>query len=401
MLYDNALIIMVLCDAYSITKNEHYETIIRDTISFVEREMKSIDGGYFSALDADTESVEGKYYTWQWKEWQEIIDNDSILTSYFGVQPNGNWEHTNILHVAKAITDIANEHGKTEHEINAHIAVAKRKLLEARDVRIKPGVDDKCLLSWNALMNIALSKAAAVLADTGYKEAACNHMEWMRANFTSNGVLKHSWKAGTARIEANLEDYTFLVQAMLQLASVSGDERYVTEADELMTLSISLFSAEDNSFFYFSSSLNSDIPLRKIDTYDGATPSANAVMAHNLMVLGLCMENHDYSERAYAMLCKVSGIAEQHIYSFSYWGKLIQRYTKGIKTVFCKQDNSTILQQYCIPEGYIITSKKEISEIPMLKHKIFEAKTGFLICTKDTCMPEKPLLNDVLEFFGV
>ena len=401
MLYDNALIIIALCDAYSITKNEHYEMIIRDTISFVDREMKSIDGGYFSALDADTEGVEGKYYTWTWEEWQKIADNDSILTSYFGVKPNGNWEQTNILHVAKTISDIANEQQITRDEVTTHITEAKRRLFEAREARIKPGVDDKCLLSWNALMNIALSKAAAVLGDTKYEAAAASHMDWMQAHFMSNGALKHSWKEGVARIEANLEDFAFLIQAMLQFASVSGNEGYIIQANELMTSSISLFSAEDNSFFYFSSSLKSDIPLRKIDTYDGATPSANAVMAHNLIILGLCMENNDYSERAYAMFNKVSGIAEQHIYSFSYWGKLIQRYSKDVKTVVCSHDDGAVLRQFCLPEAYIVTSKKEISEIPMLKHKISEPKTGFLICTKDTCMPVKPLLDDVLAVFGV
>lgn len=401
MLYDNALIILTLCDAYTITKNQDYETVIRDTISFADRELKSIDGGYFSALDADTEGVEGKYYTWTWDEWQKTVGNNNILIQYFGVQPNGNWEHTNILHLPQSISEIADEFGKSEEEVRKLIATAKQQLLEVREARVKPGVDDKCLLSWNGLMNMALSKAAAVLADIGYKNAAEAHMEWMKENFVVNGALKHSWKAGKANIEANIEDYSFLIQAMLQFASVSGNESYIIEADKLMVTSINLFSAEDNSFFYFSSSLNVDIPLRKIDTYDGATPSANAVMAHNLLILGLCMENNDYTERAFVMLSKMSGIAEQHTYSFSYWGKLLQRYSKDIKTVVCRPDNSLLLQQFCIPEAYVITSQKEISEIPMLKHKIFTAQTGFLICMKDSCMPEKPLLDDVLEFFRV
>jgi len=401
MLYDNALLVGVLCDAYAVTKNERYKLAIQEIISFVERELKDTAGGYYSALDADSEGVEGKYYTWTWEEWQEVIGNDDILMSYFGVSEEGNWEHTNILHVAQPAENIAMRMCLGSVDVLNHVAAAKKKLFEAREKRIRPLTDDKSLLSWNALMNIALSKAAMALGDDTYATRAQEHMAWMQTNFVKNDTWHHTWKAGQARIAANLEDYAYLIQAMLQLASATGHNQYISQASILSETIHPLFINEDQTFFYYSSVLQKDIPVRKTDTYDGALPSANAVMAHNLLLLGLCMDNTGWMEQAYAMLLRISGTVHRYTYSFSYWAMLLQQYNTGYKTAVCTGNQAAFLHGRLLPGLYIVTSQKEISDIPLVKNKFNWAQDSVFVCTTDACMPPVRLAADVLKYLQV
>lgn len=401
MLYDNALLVSVLCDAYAVTKNNRYKAAIDEIITFVERELKDPTGGYYSALDADSEGVEGKYYTWTWEEWQELIGSDEILMSYFGVSEEGNWEHTNILHVAQPAENIAMRMCLGSVDVLNHVAAAKKKLFEAREKRIRPLTDDKSLLSWNALMNIALSKAAMVLANDAYATRALEHMDWMHTNFRKEGVWHHTWKAGQARIVANLEDYAYLLQAMLQLASATGRNEYIVQASDLLQAIHGDFINEEQTFFYYSSVLQKDIPVRKTDIYDGALPSANAVMAHNLLLLGPCMDNAAWLEQAYAMLLRIAGTVHRYTYSFSYWATLLQQYTIGYKTAICTGSQASYLHQRLLPALYTITSQKEISDIPLLKNKFEWSQDSIFICTTDSCLPPTRLAADVLKYLQV
>lgn len=401
MLYDNALLVGVLCDAYAVTKNNRYKVAIDEIIAFAERELKDATGGYYSALDADSEGVEGKYYTWTWEEWQEVIGSDEILMSYFGVSEEGNWEHTNILHVAQPAENIAMRMCLGSVDVLNHVAEAKKKLFAVREKRIRPLTDDKSLLSWNALMNIALSKAAMVLDNGAYATRALEHMNWMYANFRKESVWHHTWKAGQARIVANLEDYAYLLQAMLQLASATGKHEYIVQASDLLQTIHGDFINEEQTFFYYSSVLQKDIPVRKTDIYDGALPSANAVMAHNLLLLGLCMDNAAWMEQAYAMLLRIAGTAHRYTYSFSYWAMLLQQYTIGYKTAVCTGSQASYLQQRLLPALYTITSQKEISDIPLLKNKFEWSQDSVFICTTDSCLPPTRLAADVLKYLQV
>lgn len=401
MLYDNALFISVLCDAYAVTRNKRYKAIIEETIAFVERELKEPGGGYYSALDADSEGVEGKYYTWTWNEWQEIVGNDEILISYFGVSMNGNWEHTNILHVARNEESIAKQTGLSIEAVKEKITEVKRKLFAARESRIRPLTDDKSLLSWNALMNTAISKAAMVLDNGAYSIRATEHMLWMKSHFCVDDKWLHTWKNGTARIAANIEDYAYLIHAMLQLASASGENSYIADANILLASIHPDFVNKEQTFFYYSSANSHEVPVRKIDVYDGALPSANAVMAHNMLLLGLCMDNQAWMEQAYAMLLNISGMAYRYTYSFSYWAILLQQYTVGYKAIVCTGNQSKELEKRLLPGSYIITSKKEIFDIPLLKDKFKYNPDCIFVCTTEACMPPERLSANVLKYLQV
>ena len=404
MLYDNALIISSLCDAYSITGQQRYKAIIEETIAFVERELKDDSGGYYCALDADSEGEEGKFYTWTWQEWIEALGaDDAIVAAYFGVTETGNWEGTNILHVTTTINKLAVNNSLSEEEVHQRIDAVKATLLAARDKRIRPLTDDKSLLSWNALMNISLCKAGVVLGNDAYVRLAAAHMQWMMDAYSSGDELLHVWKKGAARIAAKLDDYAYLVQAMLQLASATGEHKWVLEANTLITAIAADFSHGDG-FFYYSSAGQQEIPVRKVDLYDGATPSANALMAHNLWLCGMCMERSEWTEQAWIMLSKMSDTATRYSYSFGYWALLLQRHAAGMKTVVCAGADAAQLlrelQANFLPHCYILTSQKEISILPILENKFFAGKMYIFVCTEQACLSPVNTVNEALGLIG-
>ncbi len=402
MLYDNALLILSLCDAYSITKKETYKKIIEETIAFAERELREPTGGFYSALDADSEGVEGKFYTWTYEEWTKIAgENNEALEAYFGIEPEGNWEETNILHIAKPVEEIAEKFGLTTKDLQAKIDELKVLLWDEREKRIRPITDDKSLLSWNALMNLALIKAGVVLQNEKYKWRAAQHAEWMISHFKTEKGLMHTWKNGVARINANLDDYAYLIQSMLQLAAAVQDNKWILLANELMEATIAQFKEEDGPFFYYTSSAQKDIPVRKIDVYDGATPSANAVHIHNLQLLSMAMERTEWEKVSTEMLTSMAATIKSYPYSFSYWLLLLQRTTAGCKLVVCTganaPSNTQQLQESFLPTAYFLTSEKEISEVPALKSKNLSGETLIFVCTQEACLPPVHLVATALR----
>jgi uncharacterized protein YyaL (SSP411 family) len=219
MLYDNAMLLNVLCDAFVLTRDKQYKDVIEQTIEFLWREMKQKDAGFYSALDADSEGVEGKYYTFSFEEFHAVLpDAPDYIAGYFGIEKWGNWEHTNILHRSKSLEQIARQNSIKVNDVELEIEQAKRALFAARNSRIRPGTDDKILLSWNALLNTSLSKASVALSHPQYAEYAAQHMDWMLQHFDLDNSPKHIWKAGLARITANLDDLANLVQSLIQLS---------------------------------------------------------------------------------------------------------------------------------------------------------------------------------------
>ena len=400
MLYDNALLISSLCDGYSITKDVRYKTIIEETIAFTERELKDKSGGYYCALDADSEGIEGKFYTFTWQEWIDALgENDEVAAQYFGVSHDGNWEETNIVHIAASIEDVATLNKLTAEEVRQRVEAVKLKLLTARSTRPRPQTDDKSLLSWNALMNISLSKAGVVLDNGKYLQLAADHLQWMVTAFQSEGALMHVWKNGTAKIQAKLDDYAYLAQAMLQLASATGENKWIMKANELLATVTTEFSRGDG-FFYYSPGSQKDIPVRKVDLYDGATPSANAFMAHNLWLCGMCMENSLWVQQAGLMLRNMSDTTTRYSYSFGYWALMLQRHVIGMKTVVCSgitaNEYRKELQANYLPQAFIVTSQKEISELVVFEKKFFADKMYIFVCTEQACLSPVNSVNEAL-----
>lgn len=392
MLYDNALLVSVLSDAYMVTKEARYKRAIRHILLFVNEELKNEEGGFYCALDADSEGVEGKFYTWDWNDWIRIVGDDEIVTEYFGVEPQGNWEGTNILHASEAVAIIAEKYNVSEAEVLERVEQAITKLKVERTSRVRPQLDDKSLLSWNALMNIALSKAGVALGDQAYIEQAVSHASWMLKSYaTTDEQLRHTWKNGVAKINAKLDDHAYLVKALIELGSATGNGKWVLEANKRMVILQKEFAHENNGFFYFSSVNDNEIPVRKVDIYDGAQPSANAVLADCLIRLGICMERSAWVEQGAYMLHKMLGSSEKYPYSFAQWITVMQYYLAGYKTVVIVGMNEGVSDQLSLVYAPSVVKLKvnndEQDTVPAAAHKVNEGQTLVYVCDEEACLP--------------
>ena len=402
MLYDNALIILALCDAYAVTKNERYREVIEETITFLRRELKDPAGGYYSALDADSEGEEGKFYTWTWDEWKDALPGNNLLAeNYFGVSEAGNWEGTNILHISRSAEEITTSFGVSRQDFDQEINTVKQTLLQAREKRIRPHTDDKTLLSWNALLNSALTRAGVVLEREDYLHEATAHIQWLLREMTTENGLQHTWKAGAARIPAKLDDYAYLISALLYLGSATGEHEWMEKAASLTQDVDAHFAEAGTGFFYFTSDAQQDIPVRKVDIYDGAMPSPNAVMAHNLMLLGLVLERADYIGRSEAMLRQLSGSALRYTYSFGYWAKALQQLAAGFKTAVITgaeaKEKHRELGASVAGNIFPILSLTGKKELPVQKEKQRDVETLIFVCTTHTCLPPYTAIDAVLR----
>lgn len=402
MLYDNAMLLNVLCDAFTLSGDENYKEVIEQTIEFMLREMKQNDAGFYSALDADSEGVEGKFYTFTFEEWQEILPNlPNYVTAYFGVEKFGNWEHTNIVHRAKRLEQIATTNSITVEELKLEIEAAKKQLFSARNNRIRPGTDDKILLSWNALLNTALSKASVALLNSKFSVFAEQHMAWMLQHFDLENIPKHTWKNGVAKITANLDDLANLIHALIQLSMAVNDEKYLLKAVALTQYVHQHFSVPNSPMFFFSSDLQNEVPVRKPEIYDGVTPSSNAVMAHNLHLLGMLAERAEWIAQSESMLSEMKGPALRYPTSFGYWNCVGQRIAKGYKTIVVSgEETDDVLQELqkkFLPNCYYFFEKKE-NFVTMPFGKQFEKKTQIFICTKNSCLPTLTKLPENADF---
>lgn len=402
MLYDNALLVLSLCNAYQLTGRPLYRETIQETLAFINRELQHESGGFYSALDADSEGVEGKFYTFTWEEWLAVFpDGNPVARAYFGMEETGNWEHTNILHIARDMDEVGAEHNISAEEVTTIIHAAKKALLSMRDTRVRPHTDDKCLLSWNALMNMALTRAGIALQDRAYIEQATGHMEWMIASFYREGRLLHTWKNGEPRIIAKLDDHAYLMQALLLLGSATDDSQWIEQAATMMQFATRHFDDEQELFFCFTSDEQHDIPVRKTDVYDGATPSANAVMAHNLVLLGLVMEQDPWRQRGERMLQAISSTAARYPYSFGYWATLLQQFLYGFRTVVItgaeSEKYSDELKSYFLPGIFTIGMRDDEKKLPVQDGKVFSGELGLYVCTAYECKPPESSIVAVLK----
>ncbi|WP_118974523.1 thioredoxin domain-containing protein [Taibaiella koreensis] len=394
MLYDNALLVILLCDAYRLTGNPVYGEVIRETIAFCYRELGFADtGGFWCALDADSEGEEGKFYTWTIEEWQAITPGiHPAVAQYFGVTEAGNWEGTNILNQAVPATVVMETFSLTPDEWHVLLQQAKEVLYASRSCRERPGTDDKQLLSWNALMNIALVEASLALDDAGYLDDAGKHMAWMLKHFKrEDSSLAHVFKDGIARIAGKLDDYAYLVKALCRLATVDGATQWLQEAEELMRYTDRYFLQEDNRFYYFSSSVQSDILVRKTELYDDATPSANAVMMENLWLMGNLYENGGWTARSEAMLYAMKQTVMRYPGSFARWAVFLQQYQVGLMQLViagpAAQQALIAWNKAYVPEVAAVAVAEDYASLPAAKGKFKPGFDYYYLCSGMSCLP--------------
>ena len=403
MLYDNALLIIVLSDAIQLTGKELYKNVISDTIKFIEREMLSPEGGFHSALDADSEGVEGKFYVWSKDEINRILGDDAKLYSeYYGITETGNWEHTNILHVSGDRLAFASTHGLSEVELEEFLEANSEKLLAERSKRVRPALDDKILLGWNALMNTAYSKAYQALGEENYKERAIANMDFLLNGFKKNErELFHTYKNGEAKYPAFLDDYAFLIQSLIHLQEITGNGDYLVTARKLAELVIEKFGEEESGFFFFTALDQKDILVRKKELYDGAVPSGNAIMAWNLYYLGVVFDLPSWKERSIKLYSSIYNVIVKYPTSFGAWATHLLGLANGIPEIaLTGKDIYKPLKDFLrtfIASRVFQSATQETKGFPLLADKKVDEQPLFYLCKNYSCQQPVTELNALIR----
>jgi uncharacterized protein len=308
MLYDQALLGLAYAEAYQATRNDEYARVVSEVFSFVAREMTSAEGGFYTALDADSEGEEGRFYLWRLEELQQELTEEQaeLARVAFNVTPGGNYsdESTgvrtgkNVLHTTRSVEALATELKMDEETLRSRLEIIRQRLCERREERVHPLRDEKVLVDWNGLMIASLAKAARALGKPAYaaaaKKAADFILEHMRHR---SGQLFHRYREGETRLTATLNDYAFLIWGLSELYETTFETRYLTAALELLEHVLRHFKAGSGGF-YATADYAESLILRTRDVFDGALPSGNAAMLMDLTFLGHLTGRHEYLDEA-------------------------------------------------------------------------------------------------------
>jgi uncharacterized protein YyaL (SSP411 family) len=404
MLYDNALLVSVISEAYQLTRIEKYKDVIEEAVHFIEREMTDPRGGFYSALDADSEGVEGKYYVWSYYEVKEILQSDAeIFCSFFNIIQEGNWEQTNILWRKTDEKKFCDDNKISIKDLKKILMSGKEKLLDVRNNRIRPQLDNKVLLSWNSLMNTALCKAFAATGNQHFRELAIKNMHFILTGFAdkNSGNYFHTWKNGAAKHPAFLDDYAYMIESLINLQMITGDTNYLIRAKEITELVLEKFIEDGTGFFYYTSISQNDILLRKKEVYDGAQPSGNATMSQNLYKLSLYFDIPVWKELAVKSLTTLGNATVRYPISFGLWACLVLEIAEGtseIALVKTKPEDLLVkvLSQY-IPHKIMMSSATRNDGFPLLKGKDSKHKESIYLCRNYACQKPVSTVNQLLS----
>lgn len=300
MLYDNALLASTYLQAFQVTRNTAYRRVVEETLDYLLREMRSPEGGFYSAEDADSESVEGKFYVWMPSELQNVLNPDqyqAVMLRY-GITAEGNFEGKNILTASMSFEEVAERLGTTVEEVEGLLSQGRSKLLAARSERVRPGKDTKILVSWNALAIRALTQAARVLEKPEYLSSAEQAANFILDRLRPSGRLVRSYKDGPSAIFAFLEDYAFLVEALLTLYETSFDETRMNQAEELVQEMVNLFWDDLEGGFFDVANDVQELVVRPRSFFDNPIPSGNAAATFALLRMHALTGSSKYEERA-------------------------------------------------------------------------------------------------------
>jgi uncharacterized protein YyaL (SSP411 family) len=396
MLYDNALLAKLYLHAFQVTGKPLYRRIVEETLGYVLREMADPLGGFYSAQDADSEGVEGKFFIWRPEEIIEALGREEgeIFNRYYGVTREGNFEGRSVLHVAADAATLAGELGMTEEELDATLRRARERLLEVRERRIHPGRDEKILTAWNGLMLRAFAEAAAVLKTPlssplakggpplssplskggpplssplskggikgGYAEVAERNAAFLLDNLRQNGRLLRTYKAspersrrdGQARLKGYLEDYSFLIDGLLALHEATFNARWLQEAIALGQDMVELFWDEASGQFYDTGRDHEELIVRPRDLSDNATPAGSSMATDVLLRLAVITGDAEGQRRALAALRSVRELMARFPTGTGHWLSALDFYLSTPREIAIIGDRADPATQALAAEVY-------------------------------------------------
>lgn len=396
MLYDNAQLVQLYARAYKVTKNEWYKEVVEGTLKFVEQEMTDPSGAFYSALDADSENAngekeEGAYYVWTKEELNSLLADDFLIFSnYYNINNYGKWEAGNYVLIRTGTRKtIATELNISEKELKNRIADCHKILIEAKKDRKKPGLDDKSLTSWNAMMISGYTEAFKALGKDAYLQIAEKNANFIKDHqLQGNGRLFHTYKNGKSSINAYLEDYAFTIEALLNLYEANFKESYLDDAKDLMGIAEKDFFDPNSGLYFFTSEKDRPLVTKTIEYSDNVIPASNSVMAKNLFRLGKLTGKTDFVLKAKNMLQTILDKIPEYPQSYSNWLDLMMNFTYPFYEIAITGQGSkgmaTEFQQKYIPNTVLAASKTK-SELALLKDRFDEDKDLIFVCEEGSC----------------
>jgi len=302
MLYDNSLLTVAYLEAFQATSKPFYQEVVEETLSYILREMyDQQNGGFYSTQDADSEGVEGKFFVWTPEEVEQILGQAEakIFCDFYDITDQGNFEHKNILWIKTPVDLYIKKTNINQTDLLNILDRSKKKLFDVRDKRIKPGLDDKILTSWNGLMIRSMSIAYQILGEPRYLEAAENSAKFILTKLVQkNGHLLRTHRAGKSHLNACLEDYSYFITGLIELYQANFDPYWLTEANRLNQIMIDQFWDTENGGFFFTGKDHPKLIVRSKSAYDGATPSGASMAVHVLLRLAILLNQPDLKEKA-------------------------------------------------------------------------------------------------------
>lgn len=412
MLYDNALLVSLLSETYKVVGSPWLEAAIRQTLEFTAREMTSPEGGFYAALDADSEGEEGKYYVWSMEEIEQVLDMDApLFCAAYGVSEGGNWEGKNILTQVQSVEKLAAERGLSVAQVDIILTHCRQQLLEKRTERVRPGRDEKILLGWNALMATAYARAFQALGEEAYRYAGLRNLDFLWDKFRAgSSVLLHSYKDGKAKGLTFLDDYAFFIEALLEGYSISLRTDLLEKAAALTEEVIQKFGDPGGVHFFFSSSDQEDILLRKKEVFDSATPSGNAVMAGNLQKMGILLDKPAYTDRAIRLLATMKDSVRQFPSSFSrYARQMVQVVHLPVEVAVVGPEAKSLItgiNRKYFPSMLLMGTVGDEEQAPLLRGKtsLADGSTGIYVCKDYACQAPVATIEEfekLIQEYGV
>lgn len=399
MLYDNAQFISLLADAYIISNNPEFRNKIFQVMNFMERELSNGKGGYYASLDADSEGEEGKYYVWKDKEIREITGKDKeIILQHYGISQAGNWEDgKNILSVSKTAFDLSEELGYPADEVRERIGRLNELLLSHRELREKPGLDDKILTSWNALIIKAYVEAYQATAEDIFRKKAIQTARFILENMFDKDFKLY--RGSERKITGFLDDHALTAKSFILLYQISFDEIWLKHAKKIIDNVYEEFYDQETGMFFYSPESEANPVTRQLELTDSVIPSSNSALAKVLFYSSIYFDRPEYRETTRQMIFNMQPHFMKSPSFFSNWLSLLLLFKSDLSEVVITGDNYLkVRSEFCrnfLPEVIFAGAKKE-SDLSLLKGRMDHGKTRIYVCRNFTCKMPVEKTEDAL-----
>jgi len=404
MLYDNGQLLSLYSQAYVATKDADYLRVIEETAAWINREMTDESGMFYSALDADSEGEEGKFYVWKYDEIQALAGGDfAVIAEHFNLNHKGLWEHGNyILLREKSLQETAATHKLDVEILDQKIEEFKKKAFAYRDIRVHPGLDDKSLTSWNALASKGLANAYVATGNERWLNLAKTNIDFLlKTQRDAQGNLWHNYKNGHSTVNGYLEDYAHLADALIRLHEITFEAKYLHEAKSIIDFVIDNFDQNENGFFYFKSKSDAPLIAAKVDITDNVIPASNSVLATCLFKLGLFYGQSLYTKLSRHMLAQVERKFTKYPMGYSQWMQLHLYLSQPFYEVAILGENAmqfgAAMRQH-LGSNFILSGSVNPSDIPLLQHRHREGQTLIYVCLNGACQLPVDQLELALNF---